>query len=36
MRLCDFVITNNGQELLIPQVLSLHAKFLALAEKITS
>jgi dephospho-CoA kinase len=35
MRLCDFVITNNGQELLIPQVLLLHQKFLAMGGKIT-
>ena len=27
MRLCDFVIHNNEQELLIPQVLELHCKF---------
>lgn len=28
MRLCDFVITNDEQKLLIPQVLELHQKFL--------
>lgn len=28
MRLCDFVILNDEQHLLIPQVLSLHEKFL--------
>ena len=28
MRLCDFVVTNNEQELLIPQVLALHEKFI--------
>jgi dephospho-CoA kinase len=28
MRLCDFVILNDEQELLIPQVLKLHDKFL--------
>jgi len=28
MRLCDYVITNNEQELLIPQVIELHKKFL--------
>jgi len=28
MRLCDYVITNNEQELLIPQVIELHEKFL--------
>ena len=29
MRLCDFVIVNNEQELVIPQVLELHSKFSA-------
>jgi dephospho-CoA kinase len=28
MRLCDFVITNDEQKLLIPQVLEIHAKLL--------
>jgi dephospho-CoA kinase len=28
MRLCDFVIVNNDQELVIPQVLELHSKLL--------
>ena len=28
MRLCDFIIVNNDQELVIPQVLELHSKFL--------
>lgn len=28
MRLCDFIIHNNEQELMIPQVLELHNKFL--------
>ncbi len=28
MRLCDFVITNDDQQLLIPQVLKLHEQFL--------
>lgn len=32
LRLCDFVIVNNDQELLIPQVLSLHRRFLDLAH----
>lgn len=27
MKLCDFVITNNDQQLVIPQVLELHRKF---------
>jgi dephospho-CoA kinase len=31
MRLCDFVIKNNEQELVIPQVLSLHQQFLQMA-----
>ena len=30
MRLCDFVITNNEMELVIPQVLALHDKLTAL------
>ena len=30
MKLCDFVIVNDEQSLLIPQVLELHTKFLAL------
>lgn len=32
MRLCDFVIVNNEQDLLIPQVLALHQKILTLAK----
>lgn len=32
MRLCDFVIVNNDQELVIPQVLELHSKFLEVAK----
>lgn len=28
LRLCDFVIVNNDQELVIPQVLSLHQRFI--------
>ena len=35
MRLCDFVIVNNEQELVIPQVLELHSKFLEMAESTT-
>ena len=31
MSLCDFVIRNDGQEALLPQVLALHAQLLALA-----
>lgn len=29
MKLCDFIITNNDQKLVIPQVLALHEKFTA-------
>jgi dephospho-CoA kinase len=32
IRLCDFVIVNNEQELVIPQVLELHQKFLEMAK----
>jgi dephospho-CoA kinase len=32
MRLCDFVIVNNDQELVIPQVLELHSKFLEMTK----
>lgn len=31
MKLCDFVITNDEKELVIPQVLAMHQKFLGLA-----
>jgi len=31
MRLCDFVIVNNDQELVIPQVLELHSKLTEMA-----
>lgn len=31
MKLCDFIINNNEQELVIPQVLQLHKKFLQMA-----
>lgn len=33
MKLCDHIITNNEQQLVIPQVLELHKKFLA-GEKV--
>lgn len=33
MRLCDYVINNDEQELLIPQVLKLHNQLLSLAKK---
>jgi len=33
MRLCDFVIVNNDQELVIPQVLELHNKFTEMAAR---
>ena len=32
MKLCDFVVTNDEQHLLIPQVLELHKKFISLAN----
>jgi dephospho-CoA kinase len=32
MRLCDFVITNDEQELVIPQVIELHRKLLSLVK----
>ena len=32
MKLCDFIITNNEQQLVIQQVLDLHQKFLALKK----
>lgn len=32
MRLCDFVVVNDEQQLLIPQVLQLHEKFIAMAQ----
>lgn len=33
MRLCDFVLVNDEQEMLLPQVLELHKKLLLLAKK---
>ena len=33
MRLCDFIINNDEQELIIPQVISLHTSFLAMSEE---
>ena len=33
MKLCDFILKNDEQELLIPQVLSLHKKLLELAKQ---
>lgn len=35
MRLCDFVITNNEQETVIPQVLALHQQLLQKANEIS-
>ena len=32
MQLCNFVITNNEQQLLVPQVLALHEQLLNLAN----
>jgi len=31
MRLCDYVITNDEQSMILPQILELHQKFLALS-----
>jgi dephospho-CoA kinase len=31
MKLCDFVITNNEQQLVVPQVISLHEKLLSIS-----
>ena len=36
MKLCDFVIVNNEQQLLIPQVLQLHEKFVSLSSQQSS
>jgi dephospho-CoA kinase len=33
MKLCDFVLKNDEQELLIPQVLALHEKLVAIAKQ---
>lgn len=33
MKLCDFIIINDEQHMLIPQVLELHAKLIGLAER---
>lgn len=33
MKLCDYVIMNNEQKLVIPQVLELHEKFMALLKQ---
>jgi len=33
MKLCDFVITNNGQQAVLPQVMALHEQLLTLARK---
>ena len=33
MKLCDFVLYNDEQQLLIPQVIQLHQKLLAISEK---
>jgi dephospho-CoA kinase len=30
MKLCDYVLTNNEQELLVPQVVALHQRLLGL------
>ena len=33
MKLCDFVIKNDEQEMLLPQVIALHHQLLSLSEK---
>ena len=33
MKLCDFVIYNNEQQLLIPQIIALHEQLLLLSSK---
>ncbi|HEX5154173.1 MAG TPA: dephospho-CoA kinase [Parafilimonas sp.] len=33
MKLCDFVVVNDGQQAILPQVLSLHEKFLNMVEQ---
>lgn len=33
MKLCDFVLNNNEQEMLLPQILQLHEKLLTLSKK---
>jgi dephospho-CoA kinase len=33
MRLCDFVITNDEQQLVIPQVLTIHETLLSKVDK---
>ena len=35
MGLCDYIINNNGQELVIPQVMKIHEMLLALDKKLT-
>lgn len=35
MKLCDFVLVNNEQEMLLPQVIQLHEKLSALSKKLT-
>ncbi len=35
-RLCDFMITNNEQQMILPQVLQLHEELLNLNEKISA
>lgn len=34
MKLCDFVITNDEQQLVIPQVLKLHERFITIADSL--
>ena len=36
MKLCDFIIINDEQQMLIPQVLELHRKLIGLAERMNN
>jgi dephospho-CoA kinase len=33
MRLCDYVVTNNEQQLVVPQVLKIHSELLSISNK---
>ena len=33
MRLCDYVVVNDDQQLLLPQVLAVHAELVAKSDK---
>jgi len=36
IRLCDFIVTNNEQQMILPQVLQLHEELLHLNEKLSA